>query len=208
MTIEALIKAIPPPTAPFEAYIGPWQPFETALGTPLPQDYKDFVRLYGSGRWVEFFGISVPVSRSPNLRLVPHAHAVAGMFRAMEEPPYPPYPLWPAAGGLLPFGGSDNGDEFFWLSQGAPADWRVVVWDRGMDEFETLDCDLTDFIAGIVTGEIAPKQFPEDLLPCYCLFRPYSYRDYGEFRMSWRVSYGRPPTETPGADSAEEEGRD
>jgi len=192
MTIDALIKAIPPPDAPFEAYSGPWQPFEAALGTPLPQDYKDLVRLYGSGRFMGFFGIWVPVSRSPNLRLLSCVQAVTNMFRLMEELPYPSYPLWPVVGGLLPFGSSDNGDEFFWLCQGAPADWRVVVWDRGMDVFEALDCDLTDFIARIATGENTPEAFPDDMLPCDCLFRPYSHRDFGEFRMSWRVSYGGP----------------
>jgi len=202
MTVETLIKAIPPPAAPFEAYIGPWQPFEAALGTLLPQDYKDLVRLYGSGRLMGFFGICVPVSRSPNLRLLSSFQAVTNMFRLMDELTYP---LWPAAGGLLPFGSSDNGDEFFWLSEGAPADWRVVIWDRGMDVFETLDCDLTDFIAGVATGENIPRAFPEDMLPCDCLFEPYSYRDYGEFRMSWRVSYGGPSARIPSADIAGEE---
>lgn len=190
MTIETLIKVMPPPAAPFEAYIGPWQPFEAALRTPLPQDYKDFVRLYGNGRLLDYFGINVPVSRSPYMRLVSDAETVINIFRSDEELPYP---LWPEPGGLLPFGRSDDGHQFFWLCRGAPADWRVVVWDRGMLRYEMFDCDLTDFLAGIVTGHIRSEAFPADLLPGDRLFSAYSPRDFGEFQMAWDVRYGGPP---------------
>lgn len=202
MTVETLIKAAPPPTDPFEAYIGPWQPFEAALRTPLPQDYKDFVRLYGNGRFLDFIGVNVPVSRSPYMRLVSDAETVIHSFHSDEECPYP---LWPDPGGLLPFGRTDNGDQFFWLCRGAPPDWRVVVWDRGMLEYEMFDCDLTDFLAGIVTGDIKPKAFPDDLLPWVRLFSPYSHRDFGEFRMAWRVSYGGRPEARSVPDGAGQE---
>lgn len=82
--------------------------------------------------------------------------------------------MWPWPGGLLPFGATDNGDYLFWLPRGAPSDWGVVVWDRGgseIDQFEELNCDLTDFLAGLATGAILPRAFP-DLLPCECLFQP------------------------------------
>ena len=38
MTIEALIKVVPPPAVPDEAYLGPWDAIEADLGTGLPQD--------------------------------------------------------------------------------------------------------------------------------------------------------------------------
>lgn len=56
--------------------------------------------------------------------------------------------------------------------RGASDDWRVVVWDRGMQEFEALDSGLTDFLAGLASGDVAPREFPEDLLPCDDLFQP------------------------------------
>ncbi len=171
MTIEALIEAVPPPAEPFEAFSGPWEPVEAELGTALPQDYKDFVRLYGSGYFMQFLGIDVPRSRNPNLRLELRVRTIGDYFVHDGEPPYP---LWPSAGGLLPFGGTDNGDDLFWLARGAPADWRVVVYDRGFGEFEVFEFGLTDFLAGLATGEILPEEFPEDLLPCDCLFQANS----------------------------------
>jgi hypothetical protein len=168
MSIEALIKVVPPPAAPFEAFNGPWEPIEAQLKTALPPDYKDFVRVYGSGYWMQFFGIYVPRSRNPNVRLESQVPAICATFFDDENP----YPLWPDPGGLIPVGQTDNGDYMFWLSQGPPADWGVVVWDRGLFGFERFDCDLTTFLARLATGEILPKEFPEDLLPSECLFRP------------------------------------
>jgi hypothetical protein len=49
-----------------------------------------------------------------------------------------------------------------------------VVLDRAFGRFETFDCDLTDFLAGLAGGEIVPKEFPDELLPCDHLFVPYS----------------------------------
>ena len=196
MTIENIIKVILPPAAPVETFDnGDWAIIEAELGTQLPQDYKDFVRLYGLGYFMEFLGINIPRCSNPNVRLERDAHVVAGIFRALEQVEDPsPYPFWPALGGLLACGGTDDGDFLFWLTRGEPEEWPIVVWDRGQGTFEAFECDLTDFLAGLATGEIVPKEFPEDLLPCACLFRPSPKRRDGEFSMAWRVRYGGLPT--------------
>jgi len=171
MTIETLIKVVPPPAAPDEAFSGPWEPIEAQLGTALPQDYKDFIRHYGHGEFMEFLGIHVPKCRSPYMRLEAEVHAVRNALLDDEELAYR---LWPDPGGLIVFGKTDFGDYLFWLPHGPPEDWRVVVWGRGLQKFEAFDCDLTDFLAGLATGEIEPEDFPENMLPCDYLFRPSS----------------------------------
>jgi hypothetical protein len=167
MTIEALIKVVPPPAVPDEAYLGPWEAIEADLGTGLPQDYKDFVRIYGSGIFMEFLGVHVPVSESRYVRLQSEVRLICKDLRDDEDSPYP---FWPAPGGLLPFGKTDFGDYLFWLPVGPPDAWGVVVWDRGMGEYEAFDCSLTDFLAGLATGDIEPKEFPANMLPCDHLF--------------------------------------
>jgi hypothetical protein len=131
------------------------------------------VRLYGSGYFMAFLGVSVPASRNRNVQLADGVRHVARMFAegGFEEGELP-YPCWPEPGGLLPFGATDNGDYLLWLTRGSPAAWRVVVWDRRLGNFEVFDCDLTDFLAGLAGGEIEPEEFPDDLLPCDCLFAP------------------------------------
>jgi len=187
MTIENLIKAVPPPAATFEAFVGPWEEVEAELGTALPQDYKDFVRLYGRGYFMQFLGVAVPRSRNPNTRLELRVPRTSEAFRTFAGSEELPYPIWPAPGGLISFGSTDNGDELFWLAQGPPSDWRVVVWGRGLLEFEVFDCDLTDFLAGLATGTLLPKDFPEDL-PGDLLFQ--SDVKYLRYHASWRVSPG------------------
>ncbi len=169
MPIETLIKVVPPPAAPFEAYDGPWEPIEAEFGVGLPPDYKDFVRLYGNGYFMEFLGVAVPVSAISHMRLTWGASTVRSMLFDVN-----PKLLWPSRGGLLPLGSTDNGDLLFWLTRGATAEWPVVVWGRSTMEFETFECDLTDFLAGLATGDIQPEDFPEDLLPNDRLFQPSS----------------------------------
>jgi hypothetical protein len=171
MTIRALLKVLAPPTAPFEPFSGPWAPVEAALRTPLPEDYKDFVRIYGSGQFLDFFGLYIPGSRNPNLRLESAVRMVCQSLRQLKDFAYA---LWPAPGGLIPIGQTDNGDYIFWLPNAEPADWKVVIWDRGFGDFEIFDCELTDVLAGLVTGAVLPAAFPDDLLPCESLFSPDS----------------------------------
>jgi hypothetical protein len=94
------------------------------------------------------------------------------------------YPLWPDPGGLIVFGKTNFGDYLFWQPQGPPDDWRVVVWGRGLQTFESFDCGLTDFIVGVITGEIQPEDFPEYEPPDEPVFRPFS---------SWDEPGDRPP---------------
>ncbi len=155
------MKAVPPPAAPPVTFDGPWAPIEAQLGVVLPQDYKDFMRLYGFGVFLEFLGIHAPNVSSRHARLVERAREICDDLRDEERP----YSLWPEPGGLLPFGRTDNGDYLCWLMQGAPADWTVVVWSRGFYRFEAFDCDMTGFLAGLATGEIVPNDLDE-LLPC------------------------------------------
>jgi hypothetical protein len=170
MTIEALLKVVPPPAEPFEAFTGPWEPTEDDLGTALPQDYKDFVRLYGSGYFMEFLGIHVPRTRNYNTWLNGQVRVVTSAFKDWDD--LLPYPMWPDPEGLIPFGGTDNGHQLFWLRRGPPEAWGVVIYDRwSLFEFETFDCDLTGFLAGLATGDVKPNAFP-GLLPCEHLFQP------------------------------------
>ena len=171
MSIEALVSVMPPPAVPFEAFDGSWEQIEADLRTALPQDYKDFARLYGGGYFMEFLGIHVPKSRNTNVLLVRQVYVVSYGFRDWDYGSSS-YRMWPEPGGLIAFGGTDNGDTLFWHPVGDPNDWRVVIFNRGMLEFEPVDCSLTDFLAGLVTGDLSPQAFPE-LLPCDRLFEPH-----------------------------------
>lgn len=172
MSIEALTGIVPPPAEPDEPFNGPWAVIEAYIGTPLPHDYKDFARLYGAGSFMEFLGVYLPMQRSPYVRLEAQIHDIRSYFLADEVFPYP---LWPSPGGLIVCGCTDFGDRLFWLARGAPEDWKIVVWGRGLGKFEVFDCGLAEFLTGVAMGKILPEDFPEDLMEGEPDFKPYSH---------------------------------
>lgn len=169
MTIEALVQVIPPPEAPTASFSGAWGPVEAELGTRLPQDYKDFVRIYGCGYILDFMWIYVPYFWNRDARLV---SAARKLYRSNIEYPDFGFSLWPDPEGLLLFGMTSNGDDIYWQTKGDPDSWTVAIWSRGDVALEFLDCGLTDFLAGLATGTNIPQCLPDDLLPCKTPFRP------------------------------------
>lgn len=189
MSIERLARVVPPPERPGDPFVGRWRDVEARLGTPLPGDYKDFVRRYGRGEFMELVRIWTPDAYDRDSRLeVSTPDAIQNL--AWDEDF--PFPLWPAPGGLLPFGDTIDGDYLCWVT-GGPADaWTVAVLDRGMlyDEAHRFSCDMTDFLAGLATGEFAPPSFPDDMLealdPAH-MFVPDSRGPAPLMQVSWRL---------------------
>lgn len=175
MTIEALLKVAPPPARPDDAFDGPWERVEAELGTRLPQDYKDFARLYGSGLFMNYLQIAIPESTiGPSLK-----DEVVLAYQVFETKEDFPYVVWPNRQGVLAFGSSIGNDVMFWLRVGPPDAWPVVIWDRSGitdNDCELLDCDFSGFLTGLVTGERIPTAFQPGLHPCDALFEPWSAR--------------------------------
>jgi len=173
MTIENLVRVVPPPTVPSEPFQGRWEPIEVALGTALPSDYKDFARLYGSGDILDFVHVMTPRTADGGAGFARWVGEICRDWGHMERETSTVY--WPNPGGLLPFGRSIDGDHFFWQTSGPLEAWRIATWDRGGflgENVETFDCDLTDFLAGIATGNVTSAALPDDLLDCKEVFRP------------------------------------
>lgn len=168
--IGALSKVVSPPAEPVETFAGPWEPLEAYLGTALPQDYKDFALLYGAGVFMDFLIVHVPSIKGSLLTLEPQVRDAPLMFWPGEELPHS---FWPHIDGLIRFGCTDFGDQLYWLPEGPPDTWKVVMWDRGWSEFETFDCGLAEFLGGLASGMIVPRRSKkEDLEPYEPMFRP------------------------------------
>ena len=49
---------------------------------------------------------------------------------------YYKYDSYPASGGLLPWAYTENGDELYWLTNGHPDEWGIVVYEsRSHDNY-------------------------------------------------------------------------
>ena len=167
MTIANLMKVVPPPAEPFWAYKGPWAAIEGELGTALPQDYKDYVAVYGSGDFMRHLTVFLPKSWSANLRLGAQVKLFPWKFYDVSKDVVGnlPYPLWPEPGGLMVFGGTSGGDHLFWLMRGAT------------NEAQMFKCGMTDFFTGIATGTILSGAFDAEALARGNKFEPCSEAD-------------------------------
>jgi hypothetical protein len=178
MTIQNLIKAFPPPVKPAYPFDGPWEPIEARIRTPLPQDYKDLVRLYGCGKFMDTVQVFSPAYPSDYCQLLPQVFQMQRDFVAGQ----PEIPMYPIPGGLLVCGNVVDTGYIFWLTRGPVSEWPIVLWDHDPigPELETFECDLTDFLAGVVTGGIWPKAFG----------------DYGDYRAKvFQSASDLPPSE-------------
>lgn len=161
MSIHELVKVLKPPMAPAWAFHGPWAPIEADLGVRLPADYKAFVSLYGAGRMFDLISIYVPI-RSRGRELLRHVQFASSTYSG-ELADILPLPVWPAEGGLLPFGDTNNGDWLFWRTAGEPDRWPVFVVSHEGGDPEVFDMTGTAFIAGVVTGAITSEILGSDV---------------------------------------------
>jgi hypothetical protein len=165
MTLAKYIAMLPPPVKPFEAPIkAEWGNVEAKLGISLPQDYKEFIEEYGSGKIGNFLSIFNPFSRNKNVNLIDQLQLQRGVFmELLSFGENLPYELFPQAGGIFPFAMTDNGDVLFWLTLGEPNAWTIVVNEARGPTWQSFDMSLETFLLELFSGkqmcEIFPKSF-------------------------------------------------
>ena len=162
MSLDSLLGTLPLPQKPVEVPTSEnWNTVEMQL-RQLPRDYKAFLDRFGTGNVSHFLWVLNPVSKNRHLNLLREMEPILSALRELREAGEPcPNPLYPEPGGLLPFGKSDNGDALYWLTIGEPDQWPVVVNAARDPVYEKFECDMTDFLAGILTGRIRCSVFPE-----------------------------------------------
>ena len=122
----------------------PWERSREACGVEFPADYREFIDLLGPGDLRGYLGVSAPWPWYGSPQGETGFAGFTGIttdemgpvFRKMreEDPALCPFPIFPEKGGLLAWGGTVQGDQFFWLtSDPDPMEWPVVAWFRGKD---------------------------------------------------------------------------
>lgn len=158
-----------------------WRKIEEALGLTLPDDYKWFLENYGTGCVSMFLWVLNPFSSNKNLNLIEQADRLSEEYRRTTEETRGtcPFPIRPEEGGLLPFAISDNGDVFFWLTRSSePERWPVVANMSRSDVYEAHERTMTEFLAGVVRGEIESQVFEREFVNEAKLFVPLDDVEY------------------------------
>jgi len=138
-----------------------WPSVELELAVRLPDDYKEYIEIYGSGGIDGFLWIFNPFSGNENLNLkrqvVRQRQVLADLRSQGEALPYDAFPL---QGGILPFGVTDNGDVLFWKTERRADDWTVVVNESRSPAWERFDLSMCGFLQGVLAGQVRCNIFP------------------------------------------------
>lgn len=140
-----------------------WHVLARELGTGLPEDFMELAEWYPTFHIADFLVLSIP---EPGQE-VAYAQTwkddqnLAALYADGLTYGYAPYP---APGGLIGWGASYEGDNFYWrTNEGDPNFWTIVVEGRN-DDWCTYDGTLTDYLAGLATGTVTtdglPSNFP------------------------------------------------
>jgi hypothetical protein len=163
-SLRSLMQVAPPPSIPLETGAeDAWPRVEEDLGVPIPPDYREFVHAYGSGCFQRFLWPLNPFSEDENLNLGRQAPMLlwAVQEQKRQAPETVPHPVHPESGGLFPWGRTENGDGLYWLAEGDPARWPVVVAYGAGGALERFDRPTTTFLFQWLSGVIAPRLAPE-----------------------------------------------
>jgi hypothetical protein len=177
LTLDMLLDVMNPPIYPVEAVDQTqWDIFELITGITLPNDYKNYLGVFGTGI---IGGVILPYNPfciRPLLQI--HYTGRIWMQEALAiqalkwqfGPHVFPYPVYPEPDGLLPWGQTENGDRLFWRTHGSPNNWHIVINEVRSSIFEAFDGSMTKWIHGLITGAIESTIIPYDALDQTNLF--------------------------------------
>jgi hypothetical protein len=144
-----------------------WEAVERSLGLGLPGDYKHLIEVFGPGSFDGYLLLPSPFLVSRTHHLLDFFQILELAQEAMDTPLERgelPYPLYPDPGGMLPWGGTIDGDLLFWnTTRPDPDTWTVVACDRWPEYWMEFLGSVTGFLVAYLTGELAPPFLAVDM---------------------------------------------
>ncbi|QDU61333.1 hypothetical protein Pan216_21880 [Planctomycetes bacterium Pan216] len=136
MSNEHLPKLLEIPRGGSPPFEGNWRSVEQPLGLALPGSYKTLVDRFGASTWADFLHVLSPFDEEYNLQDVGRQVIEADKVSRSKFPSHYPLPLFPEAGGLLPWAVTDNGDVLYFITRGPADDWPTLIKGPRAPEFE------------------------------------------------------------------------
>jgi len=177
MKLQTLSFILPPPIHPIGAILASdWAVTEAELGTCLPCDYKEFISLYGTGYIDNFLAIFSPASKNKFINIVERSKSDLEGLRDLRisYPSQYHFERYPASGGLLGFGTTDNGEILYWRTSGPPDDWNVVVYEARGPEYFEYSGNMMSFLIELLSRTIRVPVLPADFPDVPCAYNPIS----------------------------------
>ena len=172
LSLQHLMKMVPPPTSPLEVARKPARLiFTGGKQVDFPPDYLALVDRYGSGWfWFDENGESGMIAEIHNPRasaykgLLDKEHEFLRQYKVEEGDGYKAYDIFPASPGLLQWGSAEGRQAYFWLTEGSPSQWPIIVmWD--FEFFGQYDMPLAVFLEKLVAGKLDARFLRDERVP-------------------------------------------
>jgi SMI1-KNR4 cell-wall len=167
MSVAELMAVVPPPTQPRDVGdLGAWSAAEARIAVRLPTSYRDFVFRYGTGVFNDPGRLCIfprnPLAPGFDAHFRDDCDFVREMKELAERDEFP-YGAFPPAPGLILWADDDNGCMFFWLTEGDPDRWPILVTPPRCYFWERFELSITSFLAQAFTRRLTcvPWQQPE-----------------------------------------------
>jgi hypothetical protein len=155
--MEKLKELVPPPSEPAEA--GPAAlrvSIEESIGLGLPSSLFDFASSYGSGRFKPPDGNSIYIFNpfsSDYIDSINNSSWTCQEIKRAEGADYLPYGIYPEQPGLLACGYGEGGRDLYWLTEGHPDEWPILLWPPER-RWVRFDLSLPAFLVRLFTGKV------------------------------------------------------
>lgn len=151
-----------------------WHAVETEIGLTLPETYKTFIDIYGSGQITSSEGwVNVWNFRDASIFNPPLNEMLSGVvnrnYRPLDSTDFRcPYPTYPEPGGLLPVACICDIHYLNWLTEGPPSQWPLVYYFFDGIEFNCLEGDsFASCILKMLQQKYSGLGQPSNLEPPY-----------------------------------------
>lgn len=164
--LEKLQKILLPGNQVFETGSqNDWEQPEGKLNIKLPDDYKKYINIYGSGVIDDFLWVLNPFCKNENINLLHQSKELLEACKELRQefPEFFTYNIFPEKNGLLPWGLTDNGDELYWKTDIDLNKWEIVVFNGG--DFYPFQMCMTEFLYNVLSGKFRDAAFFPDSFP-------------------------------------------
>lgn len=152
MAVDELVIVVHPPANPIDPGSEVLRAdVERRLGQSLPRDIYDYVSRYGTGIFSDTLTIHNPFSPD-YFEVLSEVSKCYQDLKEAEGDAVIPYKIYPASPGLLVCASEVNGGMLFWLTEGAPDEWPLILMTVDF-QFERRNMSLTTFLAQVFNGQ-------------------------------------------------------
>lgn len=150
-SLQRLAMSIKPPANP----IGLDAEQDATSTLSLPDDFYSLNRLYGTGCFENgglFLTILNPFDDQSVSRFDIETKSIENLVK-IEGEKYIPFKFHPTSPGLLLWGYGEGRKHFFWLTEGNPDCWPVVVM-HDLEVITRFDMTMLEFIEKLLCGDL------------------------------------------------------